>query len=356
MGAFPYLRYLLILTFFFSSLTLSGCGDYKIEKPRAFGREKEILVICENNIWAAIENDLRKKVEVPIHAVRWEPIFEISQVEEKLVSHYKEWDKIILIESLENMKLLPQVVDEATLKKIGEGQGLFFSNIDIWARGQRVAGLAAAKDDQLHPLVKFYGSRIFKDFLHQLEEQEKVRMFSSGINKNLSDSLLQCCGFSFTLPNVYERTLQDSLPENKLLFTHQDPVRSIFIGWSDSPPIITDYSQESLAGMRDQMLADIYPGNFTLPERVDTSTVISGGLSRLRVYGVWENRKEISGGIYISQIIESPYDKRRYYIDCLLFCPDARLNKYRFIFQLDRIMNSFSLAQKDSTAAPDQKL
>ena len=61
----------------------------------------------------------------------------------------------------------------------------------------------------------------------------------------------------------------------------------------------------------------------------------------LRVYGTWENQKEISGGVYITHIIDSPEQNRRYIVDCLLFCPDMRRNKYRYIFQLDHILNSF---------------
>ena len=167
-----------------SLLFIPTCGDYQLQKPRAFGREKEILVICSNKIWQTVEEDLRREIEIPIHAVRWEPIFEIAHSEPETVSYYKEWDKIILIESLENMKLLPYVVDDETLKNIGEKQGLFFSNIDVWARGQRVAGLAAPKDDQLPRLVKVHGKRIFKDFLRQLEEQEKRHGVNSHYNSH----------------------------------------------------------------------------------------------------------------------------------------------------------------------------
>ena len=335
-------RTILFLLAFLILVLLAACGETKIQKPRAFGREKEILVICDNGIWEKTEKDLRKRIEVPIHAVRWEPIFRIAQVEAEKVSHYKEWDKIILIESLENKKLLPGVVDDSTLKKIGEGQGLFFSQKDIWARGQRVVGLAAARDDQLITLVKVHGDRIFNDFLHLLEEKEKVRMYHSGKNLVFADSLTECCGFSLELPMVYARIRQDSLSENEFLFVHQDPVRSIFVTWIDNPGPF-DPSRQALAGMRDKMLEKIIPGTFTHIERVDTSTVNSNDIERLRVYGTWENRREVSGGVYVSQIIESPLQSRRYYIDCLLFCPDARLNKYRFIFQLDRIMDSFRL-------------
>ena len=331
----------------FSALFLSSCTTDPTKKPRALGieREKEILVICTNKVWREVEDTLRKKIEVPIHAVRWEPIFEIAQVEPQVVSYYKEWDKIILIESLENMQLLSQVVDKEILKKIGEGQGLFFTNVDIWSRGQRIAGLAAPKDDQLLPLVKFHGDRIFKDFLRQLEEREKERMFLSGRNSTLADSLTRCCGFSIMLPKVYERVLVDTLPDNQILYVHQDPVRSILISWQDdSEPL--DLSPESLAVMRDSLLANVFPGMHTLAERVDTSTVAANNIPRLRIYGVWENRKEISGGIYISQIISDQAEHRRYYLDCLLFCPNARLNKYRYILQLDWIMNSFNFAHK----------
>ena len=102
-----------------------GCTKKGLEKPRAIGREKEILVICNKDVWKKVETTLRRQIEVPIHAVRWEPIFEISQLDASQVGDYKEWDKIILIESLEHQALLKDVVNEEMMKKIGEGQGLF---------------------------------------------------------------------------------------------------------------------------------------------------------------------------------------------------------------------------------------
>ncbi|MBN2288852.1 MAG: DUF4837 family protein [Candidatus Glassbacteria bacterium] len=344
MRTFPRIKFSGFLLLSSVLLLAAGCGDFELQKPRAFGREKEILVICSDSVWQATEKDLRRAVEVPIHAVRWEPIFEIAQIQPSEVDFYKEWDKIILVESLENMSLLPDVVDQEMLEKIAGGQGLFFTNFDIWARGQRVAGLAAPTDAQLVPLVRLHGHRIYKDFLRQLEEEEKQRMYFSGRNVNLEDSLASCCGFSLVLPRVYERIRMDTLARDQLLFVHVDPVRSIFITWEegDNLPVL-DYSPDSLAARRDRLLADVYPDMQTVPGRVDTSTVVVGGLERLRVYGVWENLREISGGIYISQIIEAPAQRRRYTVDCRLFCPDPRFNKYRYILQLDRIMDSFKV-------------
>ena len=180
-----------------------ACTGTQMQKPRAFGREKEILVICSDSVWQRIEEPLRAKVEVPFHAVRWEPIFTVAQVNQQRVDYFKEWDKIILIESLERMELLPDVVDDSTMKKISAGQGLFFTQPDIWARGQRVVGLTAAREEDLSRIVSLYGDRIFQTFLRILETEELERMFISGINQAVADSLAKNCGFTLVLPKVY---------------------------------------------------------------------------------------------------------------------------------------------------------
>jgi len=129
-----------------------------------------------------------------------------------------------------------------------------------------------------------------------------------------------------------------------MLFVHTDPVRSIFISWEEEDNFPEPhYSKDSLAARRDRLLKDVYPGMRTQPERVDTSTVTAQGFERLRIFGTWENLEEVSGGIFIAQIIEMPGQRRRYIIDCQLFSPDPRLNKYRYIFQLDRIIDSFKV-------------
>lgn len=330
-----------------SSLLAVSCTEIKVQKPRAFGREKEILVICNDTTWAAIEEQLRLKVEVEFQAVRREKIFELAHANQQDVDYFKEWDKIILIESLERKILLPDVVDEATLKKVAESrEGLYFTKPDIWARGQSVVGLAAAAEADLPRVVALYGDRIYQGFLKILEQEEDEKMYLSGINQALADSLLRACGFSLVLPKVYQHALLDTMPAGQMLFLHQDPVRGIFIARQDNPAPL-DLSAERLAAERDSLLAvHVYPGMYTLPERIDTSTVVAGGLSRIRVYGVWENRQEISGGVFVQQIIDLPDRNVRYIIDCLLFCPDGRKNKYRYIYQFDHIMDTFTLAGK----------
>lgn len=321
---------------------LPACSSSQFQKPRAFGREKEILVICNDSVWDVIREPLRARVEIEFQAVRWEPIFTVAQINQEKVVHYKEWDKIILVESLEKMELLPDVVDEETMRKITEGQGLFFTQPDVWARGQRVVGLAAPKEEDLDRLVRLYGERVFQSFLTMLKAEEKERMFLSGVNHALADSLAECCGFSIILPKVYTRIDPDSLPPDQMLFVHMDPVRSVFIAWQDNPGPF-DCSSERLAAFRDSLLAHVYPGMRTIPGRVDTSTVVSGGIPRTRLFGAWENLEQISGGIFVGQVIDSPEQNRRYIIDCFLFSPDHRQNKYRFIYQFDQILESFSL-------------
>ena len=348
----------LLTSIFLIAILSISCSDKKIQKPRAIGREKEILVICNSDVWKEVGTALRRQIEVPIHAVRWEPIFEISQIDAPRVGDYKEWDKIILIESLENPALIKDVVDEEMLKKISAGQGLFFTNFDIWARGQRIAGLAAPKDDQLPRLVAAYGDKIFNDFLKRLEKEELERMYYSGVNDQLSDSLAAAEGFRITLPSFYVQTNRDSLQlqNNQLHFVQFDPVRSIFISWEDNASTADlDLSQETLAAYRDSLLGHVYPNSESVVSRVDTSTVVSRGLTRMRVYGIWENMEEISGGVYVSQFIDVPEQNRRYYIDCLLFCPRTRRSKYRYIYQLDHIMNSFRMAADKAPFVDDSK-
>ncbi len=320
----------------------AACGDLDWSKPKAFGRQKEILVICDDELWDEIENPLRKQVERTLLAVRTERIFELAQVSAENVQHYKEWDKIILIESLESAKLLSFVAADSTMAKLREGEGLFFNQLDVWADNQRVVGLAAPKDEDILRLVAAHGDKIFNAFIRQVENQELFRMFFSGRDTLLADSLAVAEGFSIIIPKVYARVQQDSLTRNVLLLVHMNPVRSIFITWEPlTGPL--DKSREALAANRLRLTGKAYPAQVTIVGRVDTSTVVANNIERIRVYGVWENREEISGGVYISHIIDIPEQNRRYYLDALLFCPDMRRNKYRYIFQLDHILDSFQI-------------
>ena len=221
-----------------SSLLAVSCTEIKVQKPRAFGREKEILVICNDTTWAAIEEQLRLKVEVEFQAVRREKIFELAHANQQDVDYFKEWDKIILIESLERKILLPDVVDEATLKKVAESrEGLYFTKPDIWARGQSVVGLAAAAEADLPRVVALYGDRIYQGFLKILEQEEDEKMYLSGINQALADA--QALGLTgkattpYLLGRVNELTGGHSLAANIALVKHNARLAAaIAVAWA----------------------------------------------------------------------------------------------------------------------------
>ena len=81
--------FLLIITIF---LSLPGCRT----KPSATGKDYEVVVITDREIWELMENEVRGVLERPIFGVHTEKAFEIvekaREERRKVMFHERDFD------------------------------------------------------------------------------------------------------------------------------------------------------------------------------------------------------------------------------------------------------------------------
>jgi len=221
---------------------------------------------------------------------------------------------------------------------------------DIWARNQIVtvmlleSGGAAEAEPLMEPLHDLLDG--------QYREWVKARMFMTGANEALADSLWDQARFSILLPQLYQRRTEDSV----FIFRNDNPdpselIRQITVTWRTySPERITE---DELFAWR-QEVADQhfgYPQVLDL-ELTQTRRLQQGEVIMEEVRAVWANPPGDlfpAGGPVITRAIPCPQQGRDYLVDAWLYAPGR--NKYQYILQLEAILDSFRCTSASAMAS-----
>ena len=211
---------------------------------------------------------------------------------------------------------------------------------DVWARGQNVTILllpstgAEGADELMAPLHELLDG--------QYRRWSRNRMYMSGRDTLLADTLWNEAGFTMLLPKVYQRRTVDSV----YIFRNDNPepselIRQIAVTWRS--PIPEELSQEELLAWRTE-ITDRY---YVYPQVVDldlaqTRRLQMGDLILEELRAVWSNPPEDlfpAGGPLIVWSVPCPAQDRHYLLDAWLYAPGR--DKYQYLLQLETILNTF---------------
>ncbi len=313
---------------------LSAC-----EEPRSWGELSSIIVATSEEQWAAVSDLVESTLEARIVTVRPEKTFVVTHQD----PFRPEWERLQRFRQL----LLIGTADDpwmtealALTKRTSFDPPEMFQVEDVWARGQTATVLLLTSGDAA-------GAEPLMEQLHDLldgqyREWVRSRMFMSGQNEALADSLWDLAQFSIVLPQLYKRRQEDSV----FMFRNDNPdpselIRQITVTWRT-------YSPEGIT--EDELLAwrqEVADGHFGYPQVLDlslaqTRRLQQGDVIMDEVRAVWANPPEDlfpAGGPMITRTIPCPHQGRDYLVDAWLYAPGR--DKYQYILQLETILNSF---------------
>ena len=313
---------------------LAGC-----ENPRAWGDWNAIIVGTSNEQWAAVGDMVESALEATIVTVRSEKTFRVThQVPEGGGwSNLQRFRQLLLIGAVDS----PWMAEALALADRDDfNPPEIFQVEDLWARGQIATVL-------LLPSEGADGAEEMLEPLHELLDEQyrtyvRNRMFMSGLDSLLADTLWNEAGFSLLLPHVYERRSVDSVH----IFRNDNPdpadlIRQITVTWRS--PIPEELGQEELLAWRTE-ITDRY---YVYPQVVDldlaeTRRLQMGDLILEEVRAVWSNPPEDlfpAGGPLIVWSVPCPAQDRHYLLDAWLYAPGR--DKYQYLLQLETILNTF---------------
>ena len=313
---------------------LAGC-----EAPRAWGDRNAIIVATSEEQWAAVGEMVESTLEATIVTVRSEKTFRVThQVPAgEGWRNLQRFTQLLLIGAVDS----PWMVEALALAdRESFNPPEIFQVEDLWARGQTATVFllpsegADGVDEMLEPLHELVDG--------QYRMWVRNRMFMSGLDSLLADTLWNESGFTLLLPLVYQRRTVDSV----YIFLNDNPtpselIRQIAVTWRS--PIPEELGQDELLAWR-QVLTDRY---YKYPQVVDmelaeTRRLQMGDLVLEELRAVWANPPEDqfpAGGPMITWSVPCPAQDRHYLVDAWLYAPGK--DKYEYMLQLETILSTF---------------
>ena len=312
-----------------------ACSD--TSRP-AMGDVNSIIVVAADSLWAEVSDTVLTTLQPRVFAVRDEPTFQLTHTSPGS-EHWPELQRFrqILAIGRPGDPWVEEPLAEADTSVSG---GAIVETSRVWARNQQVTTVVVPEEEPAEYV------RSVVDSLAALLDMRyrnwaRSRMYISGHDSALVDTLREEAGFVLDMPQVYRwRALNDST----YAFLNDNPdasqlVRWLTVTWATEPE--GDPAVASALDWRDSVATALYDwGQTTGRERLETTSLARPGAGGLEIRGVWSGVDEFpQAGPFITRVIDCPAQDRRYLLDAWLYAP-AR-DKYQYMIQLETLLDSF---------------
>ena len=318
--------------------TVAGCGD----TTPAYGDPNSIVAAMSPAIWDKVSKDVYAALEPTIRTVRNEKTFTVTYQD----PGQRDWGNLrrfrqMLLVGTGTEPWMQDAVDK--LKTPLNGPGLYTA-YDVWAKGQQVTVVILSNPDSLSELRQYLPT-INKTLDDQYRQWARNRMYMSGMDTALVDTLMASARFSLLVPKVYKHSDLDSVTDSVYIFRNDNPdpselIREIAVTWRS--PIPLNYQPEDILDWRAQLVTHYHDAQV-----VDTTQMSGGpfkyqGHSAYEIQAIWQNAPDLdwpAAGPFITRAIVCPAQNRMYLVDGWLYAPGR--DKYEYMIQLQTILDSF---------------
>jgi hypothetical protein len=323
---------------------IAACG-----KPSPFGEPNSLIIVAPDSLWALMEEATYEALEQTFVTTRPEKKYVATQVDPSSPDFEKlrMWWQVVVFGTPDN-PLVERVAQAAGIEgSVGAPSVIQAEN--LWARGQLVTAVV------LEP------GRETESWLAQLPELYELidegfrryvrgRMFVTGPDSVIADSLQRTFGFSLTVPVVY--LLSEGHDLIILRNDNPDPselIRSVLVAWRPAVDSLTPELAYEWRSAVDSI-------EYVVPQNIDLSVgqvrrFDQNGHEALEVTGTWEDESDFpAGGPFISWLVQCP--DRTFFLDAWLYAP--RKSKYMYVLQMREILRSFDCGSETTIAEDAQ--
>lgn len=320
--------------------TVSACG----EKGMTYGDANSIIAVTGTERWAEISDEVYGTLEQTVQTVRDEKAFTVTYQEPygDYWNNLRRFRQMLLIGTPSDPWIV-EALDQSSTDAEIDGPGVYQVR-NAWARDQTVTLAILPEDGSLDPLPGML-QEIQGTLDQQFRNYARSRMYFSGVNEALSDTLAAEAGFRLLLPDVYRWERHDSI----FVFRNDQPdpselIRQVTVTWRTPAP--ADLTQEEIISWRQSVADAVYNEPQELVQEgmiFERSTF--GGHEGMQIRAQWRNppdRGWPAGGPVIIRTVTCDAQDRMYLFDAWLYAPGRE--KYEYMIQLETILESFACA------------
>jgi hypothetical protein len=318
------------------ALAVAAC-----DQPRAHGDANAVIVAANEDLWFEVEDDFRDRMEPTIQTVRAERPFRITHADPRIEETWPQLQRFrqVLAMGTRGTPWVDEALSRSDDPDIAAPAVTTAQN--VWARGQTVWIMLLPEDDPTAAVHELAG-QIHERLDQQYRAYARNRMFVSGRDTILADSLAQNVGFSLVLPMVYRYRAEDTV----FVFRNDNPspselIRQIAVTWWEPAPE-EDPTREEMEAWRDELVANYYQDQQILEANIVTFEPLEvNGARGVEFQSAWVSPLDAwpAGGPFISRALRCPDQNRMYLMDAWLYAPGR--DKYEYMIQLQTILDSF---------------
>jgi hypothetical protein len=306
----------------------------------SYGDPNSVIAVMSPDLWSDVAETVYGELEQTIVTVREEKTFTVTYQE----PYAESWPSLRRFRQMMLVGTLSDRWIQEALDRSGQdvsAPGLYRAR-NVWSIDQMVtlvitgeAGAAADLERHL-PTIR-------AAFDEEYRRYARDRMYLSGVDSALADTLATQAGFALLLPDVYRWTRSDSV----YVFRNDNPdpselIRQIGVTWRSPAPARLD--TDDLVAWRNELAAAHYgePQEF-VPDGMAVESFTLGGRAGLEIRAQWRNppdRGWPAGGPLITRAVTCDSQDRTYLLDAWLYAPGHE--KYQYMIQLETLLDTFT--------------
>jgi hypothetical protein len=325
----------LLLSLALCAVVAGGCA----EEQGAYGDASSIVMAVPDDVWAAVEDSVYGALEPTIYTVRDEKTFTVTQVDPRNTAIWDDLKRFrqLLVVGPEGV---PWIDDVLAAARERDRDGALVQAYDVWARGQTVTALVTGEGAEEAELLAAL-DRLQALYDRQYRELAEARMFVSGRDSALIDTLQARAGFSLLFPTVYDWATRDSV----YVFRNDNPdpselIRQVAVTWAS--PIPEGMEGEDFLAWRQELAENHYSDEqVAVLDGLEAGRFTHDGNDAYEIQAVWQSPPGAwpAGGPFVLRAVACPAQDRMYLLDAWLYAPGKE--KYQYMIQLESILDSF---------------
>ena len=308
------------------------------DKPIAIGDSEKVVVAARDSVWTALRDEIQEAIEPRIFTVRDELIFEVSQVDPTT----QPWGDLrhirrVLVIGEPTDPWVAEALDEAGARRTTPPAVLHTRN--VWAQNQEVTIVLlppGGDPSEAGDLIREAG----EGMIQRYEVESRSRMFATGVDSTMADSIRRTAGFWLLAPEVYRVV---SPEENVVMIRNDNPdpaqlIRQVNVAWRPAGEV--EPGPEAALAWRAELAERVtQPPQVTDPEIAEVRQLTQNGRPAVEIHGIWSNPPGDwpAAGPFITRMVECP--DRTYLLDAWLYAPGR--SKYPYMIQLNTLLDSF---------------